>query len=386
MITVTAERYDALPVFNPEVAGWGRGARLRGVETQETTNRHALEPGSVVVTAADGSTVYTRDVDYALDEEWATVGRLAGGRIADGQPVAISYRHGLGRIDTVFMDGDGQVGIREGVPHISVPQPPAMGENDTALANIWVPARLGQLTEDQLFPLLETAYPEPPMPVPSVAEERLPATMRKLRDGLPLRILAWGDSVTEAVYLPAQADRWQVQFVDRLRARFPHANIELISLGWGGRTTACFLNEPPGSAYNYAEQVLGSTPDLIISEFVNDAGLSPEQVEERYGKLLADFRQIGAEWIILTPHYVRPDWMGLSRERDIDDDPRPYVAGLRRFAAAHHVALADAALRWGRLWRQGIPYTTLMLNAINHPDARGLKLFADSLLALFPEE
>jgi hypothetical protein len=48
------------------------------------------------------------------------------------------------------------------------------------------------------------------------------------------------------------------------------------------------------------------------------------------------------------------------------------------------VALADASLRWGRLWRQGIPYSTLMLNSINHPDARGMKLFADSLMALFP--
>jgi hypothetical protein len=99
---------------------------------------------------------------------------------------------------------------------------------------------------------------------------------------------------------------------------------------------------------------------------------------------LADFRRIDAEWIILTPHYVRPDWMGLDRECRIDDDPRPYVAGLRRFAAREPVALADASLCWGRLWRQGIPYTSLLMNAINHPDPRGMKLFADSLMALFP--
>jgi hypothetical protein len=35
------------------------------------------------------------------------------------------------------------------------------------------------------------------------------------------------------------------------------------------------------------------------------------------------------------------------------------------------------------LWRQGIPYNALMLNAINHPDARGMRLFADALMALF---
>ena len=86
---------------------------------------------------------------------------------------------------------------------------------------------------------------------------------------------------------------------------------------------------------------------------------------------------------MLTPHYVRPDWMGLGTEREIDADPRAYVTGLRQFAARHGVPLGDASLRWGRLWRQGIPYSSLFCNAINHPNARGMKLFADSLMALF---
>jgi len=50
----------------------------------------------------------------------------------------------------------------------------------------------------------------------------------------------------------------------------------------------------------------------------------------------------------------------------------------------HHIALADAARRYGRLWRQGIPYLTLMENGINHPNLAGHQILADSLLALFP--
>ena len=76
--------------------------------------------------------------------------------------------------------------------------------------------------------------------------------------------------------------------------------------------------------------------------------------------------------------------MGLAREREIDHDPRPYVRGLRLFAENNRVALADASLLWGRLWRQGVPYSTLLVNAINHPDERGMALFADALMALFP--
>jgi hypothetical protein len=57
---------------------------------------------------------------------------------------------------------------------------------------------------------------------------------------------------------------------------------------------------------------------------------------------------------------------------------------LRRFAPEQGVALADAASRYSRLWRQGLPWTTLMGNSANHPDERGMAIFVDSVLALFP--
>ena len=262
---------------------------------------------------------------------------------------------------------------------------PPLADGESRLVNIWVPGRAEKLTEASILPVLEAAYPEPPKPTPTVAEKLVPKALAKLQNGEKIRILAWGDSVTDAGYLPNPAtQRWQAQFVTRLRERFPKADIELINLGWGGRNTDSFLGEPPGSQWNYAEKVLGCKPDLIVSEFVNDAYMQPDVVETKYTKLLGDFQGIGAEWIILTPHYVRGDWMGLDRERDIDQDPRPYVAGLRAFAAKHNIALADASLRWGRLWRQDIPYSTLLSNAINHPDPAGMKLFADALMALFP--
>ena len=49
-------------------------------------------------------------------------------------------------------------------------------------------------------------------------------------------------------------------------------------------------------------------------------------------------------------------------------------SSLRRFAARHGLALADASRRWGRLWRRGIPYTVYLTNGINHPDADGMDL------------
>ncbi len=387
ILSVTAEKLDSLPLFNPNTGGWAKGAQLRGVRAQETTTPYLLDPDSLVLRTGptQDSTLLRRGQDYEADLVWGTIGRCPNAAIKEGQPVYASYRYSQLRIDTVVLTPGGQIVPRQGEPRPAAPLPPELRPGERRLANIWLPGRLKRLGPEHLFPVLETEYPEPPKPKPTPAEQFLPRTMSKLQSGERLRILAWGDSVTVGTYVPDwEHNRWQEQFVARLKARFPQANIELLTEAWGGRNTASYLNEPPGSPHNYREKVLATKADLIVSEFVNDAGLSPAQVNERYGKLLADFQAIGAEWIILTPHYVRPDWMGLNRERDVDEDPRPYVAGLREFAARNKVALADASRRYGRLWRQGIPYSTLMLNSINHPDARGMKLFADALMELFP--
>lgn len=386
-VVVTAQKYDRLPVYNTNASGWTKGAKLRGVCAQECTTKGLLFPDSLELRAGATPDALRYEVgkDYVADFEWGTVGRLAGGRIGSNNIVCISYRHSLLRLDSIILNRTGKVEVRTGKPQTSAPMPPTLAEGERCLANVWIPGNITALTTNHLFPVLETHYPEPPKPDVSVAEMLLPKTLKKLREGTPLRILAWGDSVTVGTFVPEpEKNRWQAQFVTRLQKQFPQAKIELVTEAWGGRNTSTYLAEPPGSLHNYQEKVLGARADLIVSEFVNDAGLKPAQVEERYAKLLTDMQGINAEWIILTPHYIRPDWMGLTSEREVDEDPRPYVAGLREFTARHKVALADAALRYGHLWRQGIPHSSLLMNAINHPDPRGMKLFADSLMALFP--
>jgi lysophospholipase L1-like esterase len=384
LVTVATEKYAAVPVFNPKANGWSKGLQLTGVKAQETTSPRLLEPPSFDLRAGPepDAHAFTEGVDYELDTVWGTFGRLAGGQIKADQPVFASYRYSQMRLDAVVLTTAGRIVLRQGEPRVVAPAAPALNPGERSLGNIYLPGSAIKLAPENLFPILETAYPEERA---ASANPTVTDLVRRLEAGQPLRILAWGDSVTDGAYLPDKnGQRWQEQFVARLRVRFPKARIELITQAWGGRNTAAYLAEPPGRSHNYRETVLAMKPDVIISEFVNDANLNPAQVEERYSRLLADFQNIGAHWIILTPHYVRPDWMGLTQERDIDDDPRPYVEGLRQFAAKHNVALADASLRYGRLWRQGIPYSTLLVNAINHPNAQGMRIFADSLMALFP--
>lgn len=384
-VKVAEERIGKLPVFNPKAAQYARGAKLAGVRAQECSVRHAMDPDSLLVRAAPGAAPFVRGKDYEAELTWGCVGRLEGGAIAAEAPVVVSYAYGTMRLDAVTLTADKKIVLRKGAPHVSLPEAPALAAGETRLANIWVTARLRKLSETNLFPVLEAAYPEPPKTTPTAAEKLIPKTLAKLAAGGKVHLLAWGDSVTADGFLPdPEKDRWQAQFVRRLRARYPKAEIVLTTEAWGGRNTDSYRNEPPGSVHNYKEKVLDAKPDLIVSEFVNDAGLNEAAVFQRYGRIRDEFKAIGAEWIILTPHYVRPDWMGLAAEKGIDDDPRPYVTALRKFAQENNLALADASLRYGRLWRQGIPYSTLMMNNINHPNPFGMGIFADALMALFP--
>lgn len=384
--TVKNERYDRMADYRAAGGGWTRGTALQGVKAQECTTRYALKPETLVIKSSDkaDAVIFEDGKDYQLTPDWATVGRLPDGRIQPNQPFFADYIYVKLRIDAIVLTKSGDYAVRLGIPHPANPEQAELQDGDTRLANIWLKGDIKKLTDENLFPILENEYPEKELSGPNPAHKLLPKTIKKLESGEPIKILAWGDSVTVGTFVPDwEKNRWQNQFVTRLKARYPRANIELVTEAWGGRNTDSYLAEPPGSRYNYQEKVLGQKPDLIVSEFVNDSGFNQEKVDRQYGRFLKDFKEIGAEWIILTPHYVRPDWMGLNSEKNIDEDPRPYVHALRKFAQENQVALADASLRYGRLWRQGIPHSSLMMNAINHPNTLGMKLFADALMELF---
>ncbi len=388
LVRIVGERLTALPE-KPKggwyVGGWQRGLRLKELIACECSVSGALVPESVVVRAADGS-VLAEGRDYELEKDWAAVARLAGGRIGPADAVFVDYAYRPQRLDRLVRAADGRPALRKGVAKASNPVMPALTSGDMPLATIWLDGKTTKLEARNFYPVLETAFPESDAPGPCVAERLAPKTYGKLVRGEPVTILAWGDSVTEGKFLPAR-DHWQQQFVRRLRKRFPTSAITLVSNGWGGRNTATFLDEkqaPSGHPHNYVETVLGAKADLVIMEFVNDCGLvRAEQVQARYDRILGDLAARGAELCVLTPHYTRADWMGLSDPTATTEDPRPYVRHLRAWCASRSVALADASLRWGRLARQGLPYQTLLVNEINHPNAVGMSYFADALMALF---
>ena len=382
VIQVKNEKHENLAIFNPQAAPWVRGDKFLKVKTSETSAIGMLEPESVVVKSDEkGLMIFVAGKDYDIDTHWGTFGRKEGG-IPEGKTIQVDYVCGWGRVDSVFVTKKGELLLKEGVPHNATPKPPIAEKDEQRIANIWIPGRTKKLTAENLYPILEEKYPEPKYSGKPPAAEQLPKTWEKLHNGEPLHIIAWGDSVTDGGEASDAAHTYQSVFVRMLKKQFPKSNIQLTTSAWGGRNSDSFLKEPPGTKFNFDIAVIEKKPDLVIMEFVNDAYMTPEVVEEKYSYLRKRFEAIGAEWAIITPHYVRPDWMGLSSDR-VESDPRPYVKGLRKFTAKYNIALADTSLRWGHLVKEGIPYMTLLVNCINHPDDQGHEMFALALMELF---
>lgn len=379
-ITITGEAHGDLPIFNPK-GNWRKGALLNGVKAQECSTTGLVIEDSVAVKGENGE-ILARGKDYELDPFWGSIGRLEGGTVAAGQKVLVNYAYVPMRVDSIAALPDNTLKLLLGTPGVGAILPPALPEGAVAIVNLWHHGPTTKLDDSNLYPIDPDAFA--PLPTTPIAEKLLPRTLAKLRAGENVKIVAWGDSVTNGGGVGNRTELWyQNVFAKALGERFPQAKIEMITAAWGGRSSAAYMDAPRGGEKDFVRDVLEPKADLITVEFVNDSGLNGDSLRAHYTKITQHLQGCGAEVILITPHLVRPDWMEVSTTK-FDEDPRPYVRDLRQFAADNNIALADATRLWTRLWRQGIPYMTLEANSINHPDARGQRLFSDALMALFP--
>ena len=157
--------------------------------------------------------------EFRIDTGWGAVGLTPE---APHEPVRLSYAYMAQRIDSI-VEKDGKKSRRYGEPHVATPVPPALAEGERRVENILVKA-----DGETHFPIMANAA-DAPRTTPN-AEATIPRTLAKLRAGEPVTILAWGDSVTAATFLP-KGERWQEQFVSRLRKAFPKSEITLVSNG-----------------------------------------------------------------------------------------------------------------------------------------------------------
>lgn len=359
---------------------WARGTKLRQIQTlgpgRGTPAQGAVDIGSIVV-RHDGR-VLEVGKDYVVHPVSGSLGIGPKASVAPNSPIMTDYTYSLRRLDSKIKKEDGSVEIRAGEPALTVPQPPALKLGEVRLANLFVDYGSDGTNAD-VYPVQEAAD----QAVTATTPGRIPRTLEKIASGKPVKIVCWGDSVTVGGDASSPEYRYSAVFARRLAAKYPGKPIEVETIAVGGSHSRQWLwpEKYPGREGCDWQRIVEAKPDLVTLEFVNDAGLSGETFEQVYAEILARVKALGAELILISPHFTKPEMMGFKTLRE--PERRPYVLALRDYAKKHNLALADASARWEHLWKEGLPYVTLLRNGINHPDDRGHALFADELMRCF---
>ena len=178
-----------------------------------------------------------------------------------------------------------------------------------------------------------------------------------LEAALPIRIVAFGDSLTAGYGLPASA-AFPVQLAKALKAK--GRNVEIVNAGVSGDTTAAGLDR-----FDWA--VPDNTEAVILELGANDAlrGMAPKQARANLDQIIARLKKRNIEVLLA----------GMAAPRSLGDD---YVAAFDRIypelAQAHDLLLYPFFLD-GVAARPG-----LNLDDGLHPTAKGIGVIVERII------
>ncbi len=165
----------------------------------------------------------------------------------------------------------------------------------------------------------------------------LPETIRKLRSGRPLRIVAFGDSITAG----GDATKPELIFWERwaaeLRRQFPRASITAVNGATGGDNTAHGLQR-------FEAKVLAERPDLVLVAFgMNDhnrSGVPIPDFQRNLKEMISRIRTANGEVVLLSAFPPNPNWtFGTQR--------------MAEYAAATRLVAEETNDRFGGIDRMG---------------------------------
>ncbi len=177
-----------------------------------------------------------------------------------------------------------------------------------------------------------------------------------------------GYFVTPAVHADeAYPAGWQAG----LRARFPHAVLNVIVTAIGGEAS-------DRGAARFERDVLALRPSVVTIDYsLNDRRLGLEKAKANWTAMIVAAKAAGIQVILLTP---TPDQ---SAKLDDPKDPlNQHAEQVRALAKEHGVLLVDSLALFKAKVAAGTPLKDLM-SQVNHPNAAGHALVTAALLDLF---
>lgn len=207
--------------------------------------------------------------------------------------------------------------------------------------------------------------------VPETFAANLADTQRKLKEKSLLRLVLFGDSIsegynaTEFCHLAPRVPCYGRQVADNLIEAclspviFHNVSKAGMDSAWGLRNI---------------DQVLNERPDLLILAWgMNDASgdCSEAQYIRNITEMMSAVRKINsnAEFVLVATQYANPEWTYSNPQKY-----RDYLNGLKRLIGPR-VGLADLTSMWEYLLSRK-SYLDVTGNGLNHPNDFGHTLYA----------
>ena len=156
-----------------------------------------------------------------------------------------------------------------------------------------------------------------------------------------------------------------------LRARFPHAVLNVIVTAIGGEAS-------DRGAARFERDVLALRPAVVTIDYsLNDRRLGLEKAKANWSAMIVAAKAAGIQVILLTP---TPD-----QSAKLDDPKDPlnlHAEQVRALAKEHGVLLVDSLALFKAKVAAGTPLKELM-SQVNHPSAAGHALVTAAPLDLF---
>ncbi len=209
-----------------------------------------------------------------------------------------------------------------------------------------------------------TAKQKVEWPKQATQTQFLSRTAAKLKAGEPLKIVAFGDSITFGGDATEPGLVFWQRWADALQKKYPKSKIETVNGATGGDTTRNGLDR-------LSQKVLSAKPDLVLLGFgMNDHNIggfgTPLPTFSKNLETLIDRirQETGAEVILYSTFPPNPRWHYGSHQMDA------YAAATEKVAREKQCAFADVYNNWNTILSHKKP-EDLLANNINHPNDFG---------------
>lgn len=197
----------------------------------------------------------------------------------------------------------------------------------------------------------------------------LPHVARKLADGEPVVIVAFGSSSTQGYGSTSPAYNYPNRLAQRLRRQYPTADITVINSGKGGE-------DAPEMMARLKSTVLDAKPDLVIWQVGTNAilrNLDPAETGKLVEEGIAAIQAAGSDIVLVDPQYV-------PRVNERGESAGKMIAALGRLAELRRVGIFprfEVMKDWHE--RQALPFDSFVTADGLHMNDWGYACFAQLL-------